>query len=179
MLRIPEASQFGVISASAMGEILRFQEKPARPAPMMFDPSRAYASMGNYLFEPRALTCLLEECIASGGTDFGHHVLPGLAACGRRAFASDFRENRVPGLAACEERAYWRDVGTLEALAAARRDVRGVRPLFNLRNAQWPIRPEHAVAGTVIPFPVPQPENDHVETHLPLAAAGRDLAVRV
>jgi ADP-glucose pyrophosphorylase len=38
-----------------------------------------------------------------------------------------------------EERAYWRDVGTLDALRAARDDMLGAEPLFNLSNALWPV----------------------------------------
>ena len=65
-------------------------------------------------------------------------VLPG---SGYRAFAYDFACNEVPGVLDHEERAYWRDVGTLQALAEARRDVAGPRPRFELRNPAWPIRP--------------------------------------
>ena len=38
-----------------------------------------------------------------------------------------------------EEHGYWRDVGTLEALMAARNDVLGPHPRFNLQNRRWPI----------------------------------------
>lgn len=60
---------------------------------------------------------------------------------GWRGSAYDFARNEVPGVHDYEERAYWRDVGTPQALAEARRDIAGRRPRFDLRNPAWPIRP--------------------------------------
>ena len=48
----------------------------------------------------------------------------------------------VPGVQPYEEAGYWRDVGTIDALAAAQNDVLGFQPRFNIRNHQWPIRGE-------------------------------------
>ena len=48
---IDEARGFGVIVADHAGRVNEFQEKPANPTPMPSDPSRAYASMGTYLFD--------------------------------------------------------------------------------------------------------------------------------
>jgi glucose-1-phosphate adenylyltransferase len=116
-----------------------FHEKPARPALIPGDPSRAYASMGNYLFNPRVLVALLEEASRRGDTDFGRHIMPRLQ--GRHgAFAYDFASNKVPGIQPHEERGYWRDVGTLDAYQAAQRDVLDPLPRFSLENPQWPIR---------------------------------------
>ncbi|MFN7086990.1 MAG: sugar phosphate nucleotidyltransferase [Burkholderiales bacterium] len=135
---LEKASSFGVMVTAADGRIEEFQEKPQQPTPIATAPHLAYASMGNYLFGPDILGRLLEEAAANGWTDFGQHILPSLP--GRcRIFAYDFSENRIPGVAPYEERAYWRDVGTLEALAAARQDVAGLRPRFNLYNRHWPI----------------------------------------
>src|SRR6185503_7563015 len=49
---LEQASCFGVLSAAADSRVRDFREKPRHPAPLVSDPSRAYASMGNYLFEP-------------------------------------------------------------------------------------------------------------------------------
>src|SRR6185503_4445518 len=49
------ASSFGVLSTSAEGRVREFREKPKRPTPAAGDPSLAYASMGNYLFQPEIL----------------------------------------------------------------------------------------------------------------------------
>jgi glucose-1-phosphate adenylyltransferase len=142
---IGRASSFGVIGAGTDGRVQEFREKPRQPPAMPADPARAYASMGNYLFEPRVLEELLLEARARGETDFGRDVLP--RVCDKaRVYAYDFSTNLVPGVQEHEERAYWRDVGTLSALAAAQQDAMGHHPRFNLWNRRWPIRGEHDAA---------------------------------
>src|SRR5437763_7269234 len=47
-----EARGFGILKAEADGRVLEFREKPKHAAPIPGDPRHAYASMGNYLFEP-------------------------------------------------------------------------------------------------------------------------------
>lgn len=140
---VEHAASFGILSADGEGRVREFIEKPKRATPIAGDPSRAYASMGNYLFEPEVLENALEEARRRGDTDFGRDVLPRLCAQQRRVYAYDFSRNRVPGLQDYEERAYWRDVGTLSALAAAQQDAMGQRPRFNLWNSRWPIRGEY------------------------------------
>lgn len=139
---IEHASSFGVLSAGADGRVRDFREKPKHPTPVPGNPSRAYASMGNYLFQPDTLETVLEEARRRGDTDFGRDILPRLCSAGR-VYAYDFGENRVPGVQDFEERSYWRDVGTLSALAAAQQDAMGQRPRFNLWNSRWPIRGEY------------------------------------
>ena len=136
---IREGAQFGIVAAARDGRVEEFQEKPMRPAPMPDDPSRTYASTGNYLFSPRVLAALLEEASQRGDTDFGRHILPRLPDR-RRVFAYDFASNEIPGLQPYEERGYWRDVGTLDAYQAAQRDVLDPLPRFNLENSEWPVR---------------------------------------
>jgi glucose-1-phosphate adenylyltransferase len=132
------ASQFGIITAGRNGRVREFHEKPVRPAPIPHDPNLAYASMGNYLFNPGVLASLLQEARGRGDTDFGRHIMPRLPGrCG--AFAYDFASNRVPGIQPYEERGYWRDVGTLDAYRAALRDVLDPLPRFSLGNPDWPI----------------------------------------
>ena len=60
---LAQASAFGVIDCDADGRIERFDEKPAHPPPMPGDPSQAFASMGNYIFDDRgaASTALRES----------------------------------------------------------------------------------------------------------------------
>ncbi|HYD57350.1 MAG TPA: sugar phosphate nucleotidyltransferase [Burkholderiales bacterium] len=142
---LDQASNFGIISAAADGRVSRFDEKPRAPAPMPGNPGRAYASMGNYLFEPAALERMLREGRRLGETDFGRDVLPRVAATSR-VYAYDLALNQVPGVQDYEERPYWRDVGTLAALAAAQQDATGQQPRFNLWNRRWPIRGEHDAA---------------------------------
>ena len=149
---IDKASAFGIMTTGSAGELRDFQEKPERPAPTAADPTRAYASMGNYLFNPGVLLELLEQAKRRGDTDFGHHVLPCLARS-HRAFAYDFASNRVPGVQPYEERGYWRDIGTIDAYRAAQRDVLGPLPRFNLVNPMWPIRGDAYRARRRMPPP--------------------------
>ncbi len=139
---LDQASGFGVIETAADGRIRGFQEKPVQPKPMPFDPQRAYASMGNYLFNADFLRTVLEEAHQRGETDFGQHVLPRLTET-NRVFAYDFATNEVPGAKSYEERGYWRDVGTLDAYFEAHQDVLGLEPRFDAFNPQWPIYSSH------------------------------------
>ena len=135
---LKQASSFGILATAPDGRVREFREKPRHAAPLPSDPARAYASMGNYLFEPQVLESALHEARRAGGTDFGRDILPPLCAS-HRVYAYDFADNRVPGVQDHEEPAYWRDVGTLAALAAARQDAITNPPRFNLRNWRWPI----------------------------------------
>jgi glucose-1-phosphate adenylyltransferase len=135
---IAEASSFGVIHADHAGRVSDFQEKPANPPPMPSDPTRSYASMGNYLFDAKVLVKALKEAHDRGEHDFGHHVLPNLKDT-HRVFAYDFATNKVPGTKSYEEQAYWRDVGTRDAYFNAHQDLLGEQPRFDMFNPQWRI----------------------------------------
>jgi glucose-1-phosphate adenylyltransferase len=162
------ASAFGVIAAGHNGEIWDFQEKPESPIAMPFCPERAYASMGNYLFNTGVLVEALEQALRRDETDFGRHLLPRLIHS-HQVHAYDFSDNSVPGIQPHEERAYWRDVGTLEAYLEAHQDIAGSMPRFNLHNHHWPMLPalparqpgagaahaqsHHRMRGGVSPYP--------------------------
>jgi len=134
-----EARAFGVIGVDGAGRVREFQEKPAEPHPLPGDPARAYASMGNYVFNVDVLVTAVQQARERGEQDFGRHVLPRLVNT-HRLYAYDFATNRVPGVRAYEERGYWRDVGTLDAYYAATMDTLGLEPRFDLFNPRWPIR---------------------------------------
>jgi glucose-1-phosphate adenylyltransferase len=135
---IEQASRLGVIDAAGDGRIRAFLEKPEQPPAMSGDAHRAYASMGNYLFDTEVLVQALREAKDRGESDFGRHILPRLLrTC--RVYAYDFTANRVPGIRDYEERAYWRDVGTIDTYFAANQDVLGAEPRFNLFNSHWRI----------------------------------------
>ena len=138
---IENASSFGIVVAAPGGKIREFLEKPARPPAMPSNPAQAYASMGNYLFDTNVLVGLLYGAQRSSGFDFGRDILPRLPGRGR-VYAYDFSTNYVPGVQAHEESAYWRDVGTLDMLAATQREVQGPAPRFDLSNPLWPIQGE-------------------------------------
>jgi glucose-1-phosphate adenylyltransferase len=134
------ASEFGVIETSPDGSILDFHEKKPDAPTMPEDPTRVFASMGNYIF---STDVLLRALIADGKNedsahDFGKDILPGLI--GRAdMYAYDYQTNVIPGdpIGAPQ---YWRDVGTLEAYYEASMDLRAVSPELNLYNRQWPLR---------------------------------------
>jgi glucose-1-phosphate adenylyltransferase len=130
------ARGFGIIDTAADGRIAGFLEKPANPPAMPGDPTRAYGSMGNYLFDTNVLLEALREAKQRGETDFGTHILPRLIHS-HRVYAYNFAANRIPGIRDYEEPGYWRDVGTLDAYYAANQDVLGAEPRFNLYNPQW------------------------------------------
>jgi glucose-1-phosphate adenylyltransferase len=134
------ASEFGVIETSPDGSILDFHEKKTDAPTMPEDPTRVFASMGNYIF---STDVLLRALIADGkkeasAHDFGKDILPGLI--GRAdMYAYDYQTNIIPGdpIGAPQ---YWRDVGTLDAYYEASMDLRAVSPELNLYNRQWPLR---------------------------------------
>jgi glucose-1-phosphate adenylyltransferase len=134
------ATEFGVIETTAEGSIVGFHEKKRDAPTMPDDPTRVFASMGNYVF---STDILLRELHADGQNeesshDFGKDILPSLI--GRTdMYAYDFQTNFIPGdpIGAPQ---YWRDVGTLDAYYEASMDLRAVSPELNLYNRQWPLR---------------------------------------
>jgi glucose-1-phosphate adenylyltransferase len=118
------ASEFGVIEATEDGRIQDFHEKNPNAPPMPGDPSRVFASMGNYVFSTRTLLKLLHDDAAEEASqhDFGHNILPKLAGKAE-IYAYDFQTNRIPGEPPDAE-PYWRDVGTIDAYFDANMDLR-------------------------------------------------------
>jgi len=139
---IEETAKFGIVEVDDDNRIRGFEEKPTHAKAMPADPSRALASMGNYLFSTKVLLEVLEEAHARGDMDFGHDVLPRLLNT-HRLFAYNFIDNQIPGIKPYEEAGYWRDVGTLDAYYEAHRDVLGMEPKFDAFNPQWPIFSSH------------------------------------
>jgi len=136
---IQEAGGFGIIESDQTGRIAGFQEKPAQPTPMPTDPTRAYSSMGNYLFNRELLVdALVEDARQGGEHDFGKTILPELCRSAH-VTAYNFLDNRVPGIQPYEEPGYWRDVGNIAAYWRAHMDLLGPAPPLDLRNHQWPI----------------------------------------
>jgi len=135
-----QASDFGVIITDSERRIVGFQEKPENPVPMPDDPSHAYVSMGNYLFNKGVLLQALANVRRKKQHDFGAHVIPDLVGTGK-VFAYDFATNEIPGTQEYEERGYWRDVGTIKAFFEAHMDLLGDKPRFELSNPLWNIYP--------------------------------------
>ncbi len=134
------AIEFGVIEADSDDRILAFHEKKADAPTMPGDPSRVYASMGNYVFSTRTLLDLLESDAKDPKSrhDFGMDILPKLAGKAPM-YAYNFENNRIPGESA-DAIPYWRDVGTIDAFYEANMDLNHVKPDLNLYNRAWPVR---------------------------------------
>lgn len=132
------AKHFGVVDVDSDDRVLTFKEKNAHVAPMPSNPSRAYASMGNYLFNTEVLLEALDKMHTCGEVDFAYHVLPKLIR-NHRIYAYDFSSNEIPGMKNYEETGYWRDVGTLDSYFEAHQDLLGRTPRFDTFNPQWPI----------------------------------------
>jgi len=107
---LSQASGFGIIDADENGLIRGFMEKPVHPPVMDNNPERAYASMGNYIFNTEVLIQALEEANERGEHDFGQHVLPRL-----------------------------KETHKLYAYFDAHMNVLGLEPRFDIFNANWPI----------------------------------------
>ena len=137
---VEEAQHFGIIQVDPNDRVIGFQEKPQDPQPIPGQPDKAYASMGNYLFNAKFLTDILHEDAGKkeSSHDFGKDILPSLFE-EQTAYAYNFAGNRVPGSTE-NEIGYWRDVGTIGSYWEANMDLRNIQPTFNLYNRQWPIR---------------------------------------
>jgi glucose-1-phosphate adenylyltransferase len=137
---VEEASSLGVIVSDHERRIVGFQEKPKKPIPLPGDPARAFASMGNYIFNSDILLESLAKAQKKKQHDFGTHVIPSLLETGR-VFAYDFETNIIPGMGPCERVGYWRDLGTIAAFFETHMDMLTEPPLFDITNKSWPIHP--------------------------------------
>ncbi len=135
-----EAHRFGILETDADGRVTGFEEKPRHPKHMPGSSDVALASMGIYVFTLKTLKDVcIEDAQREGTHDFGKDILP-RALKNKRVFAYDFvDENR-------KEPLYWRDVGTIGAYWEANMDLVDVDPVFNLYDAQWPLRTRHNMA---------------------------------
>jgi glucose-1-phosphate adenylyltransferase len=153
---VESAGSFGIIEVDEDDRIIGFQEKPPRPTPMPSDPSRAYSSMGNYLFNAPALVEIVTaDARCNTEHDFGRSVI-GQVLERYKVFAYNFLHNEIAGVKPYEERGYWRDVGDLSSYWSAHMDLLGATPSFDLNNWRWPIQaeginglPAKVVAGQV------------------------------
>jgi len=134
---IEEAKAFGVVTVDEYNRILSFEEKPANPTPMPNDPSRAFVSMGIYVFNARFL---YEQLIRDADDprsshDFGKDVIPYIVSR-YRVFAHRFADSCV---GAPNGVTYWRDVGTVDAYWEANMELAKITPDLNLYDEKWPI----------------------------------------
>jgi glucose-1-phosphate adenylyltransferase len=131
-----DVSRFGVVEVSRTGEVVGFLEKPKEThLRSPFNPTMVDASMGIYLFNTDVLLPALMKDAEDPTSkhDFGHNILPGILGKYKMCAYNFVDENKQQAL-------YWRDVGTLEAYYDANMDVASVSPIFNLYDANWPMR---------------------------------------
>lgn len=110
---LDEASRMGVAITDEDGRITDWEEKPAEPRSTL-------ASMGIYVFDPKAL----DEWVTADRHDFGKDVIPAMLAAGEPVYVHEFN-------------GYWRDVGTVEAFWAANLDLVGLVPPIDLFDKSW------------------------------------------
>ena len=128
------AGAFGVMTVDENNRILRFDEKPEKPTPLLGKPDITLASMGNYIFNTDTLLTLLE---ADGKRpdsehDFGKDIIPTILD-DHKVYAYPFRDPETGALA------YWRDVGSLDAFWEANMELISPDPELNLYEPGWPI----------------------------------------
>jgi glucose-1-phosphate adenylyltransferase len=131
-----ETPRFGVVDVDRDSRVNGFEEKPRQTQLRSpYNPNKCSGSMGVYLFNTDVLIpALLKDAEDPNSShDFGKDILPKMVN-DYRVYAYDFvDENKKEAL-------YWRDVGTLEAYYEANLDIVSVSPVFNLYDAEWPIR---------------------------------------
>jgi glucose-1-phosphate adenylyltransferase len=131
---IEEGNRFGIMSVNDDFRVTEFNEKPATPMPIPGDPTKAFASMGIYLFRTQSLREALTADAQEGTAhDFGKNIIPQMIP-NRRVYAFKFQDANKKAVK------YWRDIGTLDAYWEANLDLVAVDPLFNLYDQKWPIR---------------------------------------
>lgn len=136
---IKEASSFGVLGVNDSHRITQFEEKPEKPRPIPGSKTKAYASMGNYIFNADILYKVLQKRFCDiNALDFGKHILPQILS-EYRTFAYDFAGQKLPGAKSYEEQGYWRDVGNIESFWQTNMDLLGDKPKLDLNNPLWPV----------------------------------------
>jgi len=138
---IHEADQFGVIKTydEDPSRIEAFLEKPTNPTGLPDSPNEILASMGNYVFDAKALVEAVTQDSENEDSkhDMGGDIVPYFVNRGEAA-VYDFKDNDVPGSTE-RDKDYWRDVGTLDAYFESQMDLVSVHPVFNLYNYDWPL----------------------------------------
>jgi len=118
------------------GEVIGFDEKPKTTSfRSPFNPNMVDASMGIYLFNTDVLlpSLMKDAEDPTSKHDFGHNILPSLLGKYKMQAYNFVDENGQDAL-------YWRDVGTLDAYYEANMDIASISPVFNLYDANWPMR---------------------------------------
>lgn len=141
---VSQADQFGIIEIDENHRMIGFEEKPkSNPKTIPGRPDYVLASMGNYVFDAKALVDSLKEDADKEDSlhDFGHNIIPMLQPSGD-VYVYDFSTNIIRGEPEGTN-GYWRDVGTLDSLFEANMDLLEIIPPIDLYNKYWPMRSYH------------------------------------
>lgn len=134
---IDEAKAFGVVSVDNDDRVIGFSEKPKNPTTIPEDDTKAFASMGIYIFNAKFLH---EQLVRDAHTkhsehDFGSNIIPHVIKK-YHVQAHRFTDSCVGGQ---DDHHYWRDVGTIDAYWEANMELTKVIPELNLYDNEWPI----------------------------------------
>lgn len=134
---LEDAKGFGVLAVDEHDRVIEFAEKPKNPKHIPGDPTKAFASMGIYIFNAKFL---YEQLIRDAGDrksshDFGADIIPYVIQK-YRVQAHRFTDSCV---GAQNGNYYWRDVGTIDAYWEANMELTKVIPELNLYDREWPI----------------------------------------
>ena len=141
-----QAYHFGIIEVDEEGRMIGFAEKPsvedAKTIPG--DPDHVLASMGNYVFDSKALQSelIIDAANEDSSHDFGGDIIPKLYPQGK-VFVYDFTQNTIINEENDSASAYWRDVGTIESYWEANMDLIKPNPPISLYNPKWPLHTDY------------------------------------
>ena len=109
---IEEAHRFGLLALDDSDAVTEWQEKPKHPTTDL-------ASLGIYVFSPKALDKWLE-----GRRDFGKNVIPDMLDAGARVYGYRFED-------------YWQDVGTVHSYCETQMELLDDHPPLDLYDRDW------------------------------------------
>lgn len=122
---LEEASRFGIMNTNNDGQIIEFEEKPAKPKSNL-------ASMGIYIFTWEKLREYLRKAPDALG-DFGKDVIPTYLRNGERLYAYKYE-------------GYWKDVGTINSLWEANMEFLDPNHPLKIRDYEWQIFSKNVVS---------------------------------
>jgi glucose-1-phosphate adenylyltransferase len=134
---LEDAKGFGVLAVDGTDRVVEFMEKPAEPKHMPGDPTKAFASMGIYIFNAKFLyeQLIRDAHDPKSSHDFGGDIIPYIIKK-YKVQAHRFTDSCV---GAENGNYYWRDVGTIDAYWEANMELTKVIPELNMYDREWPI----------------------------------------
>jgi glucose-1-phosphate adenylyltransferase len=134
---LEDAKGFGVLAVDETDRVIEFAEKPKQPKHMPDDPTKAFASMGIYIFNAKFLyeQLIRDAHDPKSNHDFGGDIIPYIINK-YKVQAHRFTDSCV---GAENGNYYWRDVGTIDAYWEANMELTKVIPELNMYDREWPI----------------------------------------